>query len=243
MPSLMQASRRPRRGLSLVELLVGMAVGLFVVAAASMLVATQLSDNRRLLLETQVQQDLRASLDIITRELRRTGALTESKAQQGLSGDTSGGVPNEYIVVSPAVGAAGQEVQFNYMREAGANHLVSYGFRLDGGGIQTKVGGAWQALTDANTLRITNFTVTARPVASQPATPIRLPCPKLCPGAAAGAERDCWPTLVVRELVVVIEGQAVSDASVNRRMSNSVRLRNDWLQFNDAANPLQVCPA
>ena len=64
--------QRPR-GLSLVELLVCIAVGMFVVASAAMLVSTQLNDNRKLLLETQVQQDLRAAADIITRELRRAG--------------------------------------------------------------------------------------------------------------------------------------------------------------------------
>ncbi len=45
---------RSQRGLSLVELMVGITDGLFVVAAAATLVANQLSDNRRLLLETQV---------------------------------------------------------------------------------------------------------------------------------------------------------------------------------------------
>ncbi len=54
--------------------MVGIAVGLFIVAGATMVVTTQLGDNRRLLLETQLQQDLRATADIITRELRRAGA-------------------------------------------------------------------------------------------------------------------------------------------------------------------------
>lgn len=62
-----------QRGLSLVELLVGISVGLFVLAGATLLLSTQLGDNRRLLLETQLQQDLRATMDIITRELRRAG--------------------------------------------------------------------------------------------------------------------------------------------------------------------------
>ena len=75
-------ARRRQRGLSIVELMVGMAIGLFVVAAASMLVVTQLSDNRRLTLETQVQQDLRATADIITRELRRAGHW--GKARDGV---------------------------------------------------------------------------------------------------------------------------------------------------------------
>ena len=63
----------PARGLSLVELMVGITIGLIVVAGATLLTATQLSDNRRLLLETQVQQDLRAAADIIAREVRRGG--------------------------------------------------------------------------------------------------------------------------------------------------------------------------
>ena len=76
------AWQRRQRGLSIVELMVGVAIGLFVVAAASMLVVTQLSDNRRLTLETQVQQDLRATADIITRELRRAGHW--GKARDGV---------------------------------------------------------------------------------------------------------------------------------------------------------------
>jgi type IV pilus assembly protein PilW len=42
--------RRGQRGLSIVELMVGVAIGLFVVAGAAMLLSTQLSDNRQLLL-------------------------------------------------------------------------------------------------------------------------------------------------------------------------------------------------
>ena len=61
------------RGLSIVELMVGIAVGMFVLAGASLLASSQLSDNRQLLLETQVQQDLRATADLIARELRRGG--------------------------------------------------------------------------------------------------------------------------------------------------------------------------
>ena len=64
--------------------MVGVAIGLFVVAAASMLVVTQLSDNRRLTLETQVQQDLRATADIITRELRRAGHWGKARTGSGM---------------------------------------------------------------------------------------------------------------------------------------------------------------
>jgi len=65
--------RRRQAGLSMVELMVGVAIGLFVVAGATMAVSNQLGDNRRLMLETQIQQDLRAAADVIARDLRRSG--------------------------------------------------------------------------------------------------------------------------------------------------------------------------
>ena len=65
--------RAAQRGLSIVEMMVGVTIGLLVVAGATMVVSTQLLDNRQLMVETQVQQDLRAAADIITRDLRRAG--------------------------------------------------------------------------------------------------------------------------------------------------------------------------
>lgn len=224
---------RRQRGLSLVEMMVGIAVGLFVVAAAAMLVATQLSDNRRLLLETQMQQDLRASMDIITRELRRAGAQSATAVLDGLAtAGGEGGKPNAYSGVTPNAGES-TEAGFSYMRAAGEQG--PYGFKLEGGVIKTRLATAgWQELTDPNTLRITEFKVTARN-----ADEIRLPCPRLC----AGGGTACWPTAVVREFEVQISGQATGDASVRRSLNSRVRLRNDWVRFNDAANPNQICPS
>ena len=77
--SVMARSGRPAmmrlrsRGLSIVEMLVGIAIGLFVVAGATLVATGQLADNRLLMLETQLQQDLRATADLVARELRRGG--------------------------------------------------------------------------------------------------------------------------------------------------------------------------
>lgn len=221
----------PPRGLSLVELLVGIAIGMFVVAAASMLVSSQLNDNRRLLLETQVQQDLRAAADIITRELRRAGYTPDAAGLVWTP--TSVPTPSAYSTVqldpdNPS------EVVFSYWRRIAEDG--PYGFKRDGQALRTLLSaGGWQELTDGNTLRITSFSVTPR---NGPAT--RMPCAKLCPDGTDA----CWPTLTVRELDVAIEGEAVSDPSVKRRLDTVVRLRNDLVRFNapDPAAPTQVCP-
>lgn len=210
---------RRQRGLSLVELMVGVAVGLFVVAGATMLVANQLGDNRRLLLETQIQQDLRAAADIVARDLRRSGYW--GAAQTGVWYAGSPGVTaNPYTNLAPAVsGSAASSVAFNYSRGVENNTIDAAeqsGFQLSNGVIQMRVGGNWQPLTDDRTLRITNFQATMT------ANPITLSCFLPC-----GAMANCPPTQTVREVEVVIEGRAVADANVRRSVRSNVRLRND----------------
>lgn len=228
---LRQPTGRAQRGLSLVELMVGIAVGLFVVAGASMVVSTQLGDNRRLLLETQLQQDLRASTDIITRELRRAGAWTS--AHQGVWHAGSPAVmPNAFDAVAPE-GAASSELSFRYRRGPGIEG--PFGFKLDDNGtIRSLIGGTWQELTDRNVMTVTGFTVTPLPPAS-----FQIPCPRAC--SADPADTACWPTLSVRDYLITITAVATGDAAVQRSLRTRVRLRNDRLRF-DPANPTQVCP-
>jgi prepilin peptidase dependent protein B len=222
---------RPPRGLSIVELMVGVAIGLFVVAGAAMLTATQLSDNRRLQIETQVQQDLRASADIITRELRRSGHW--GKAREGVWVPGVAAVQaNPYAVIasepagaSLADGESTSTVLLSYARsgnEAAEDNVIvaaeRLGFRLDSGVIQTQLGeDNWQALTDINTLRVTSFLVTMN------IHPITLACAATCPIGMG----TCPPVQQVREIVVDIAGRAANDATVQRSVRSSVRLRND----------------
>jgi type II secretory pathway component PulJ len=220
----------PQRGLSLVELMVGIAVGLFVVAAAAMLVSIQLNENRRLLLETQMQQDLRAAADIITRELRRAGHWPDATQFVWVEG----AAPPSSNPYSDLTWDAGEpnKVEFEYWRQP--TESGPYGFKQDGSVLKTLLaGGGWQELTDSNTLRITAFSVTPR---DQSAPAIPLPCPKLCTDGTT----DCWPTrtLTVREVVVDISGEAVVDPTVKRNLRSVVRLRNDLVGL-----PTSACPA
>jgi prepilin peptidase dependent protein B len=219
---MLNAAPHRQRGLSLVELMVGIAVGLFVVAAASMLAVTQLNENRRLLLETQVQQDLRAAMDIVTRELRRSGHW--QAAQTGVWTPVDGATANPYTEVALA-GDPPAEVTFGYMRRPGEAGRVGdptyFGFKWEGGVLKTRLAaGGWQELTDPATLRITAFTITA--VDTEPQV---VACPRLC----ADNTDDCWPRVRVREYEVDVTGQAVFDAAVQRSLRSTVRLRNDLL--------------
>lgn len=232
-------SRPKARGMSLVELMVGITIGLFIVAAAVTLVASQLSDNRRLTLELQVQQDLRATADIIARQLRRTGGLDVGSAQDQVATLTDPVVSRNLLAIdSIAVALPTDRVDYAYYFRPGDQG--PYGFRLNSGRIETLMGGGgWQDLTDPLTMRVTQFSVdnptdTGALPASDP-----LPCLRPC----ADGTSSCWPTLAPRVLQITIRAESTSDPTVQRELVSRVRLRNDLLQFNGPLPTSPLCPA
>lgn len=226
-------TRAGERGLSLVELMVGIAVGMFVVAAAATLVTTQLTENRRLLLEVQVQQDLRATADIITRELRRAGSIASITDSQGFvwAPGSSWITDTGLSAVTPA---AGSDSTVNYRSSRTPGQNGPYGFRLRAGVIESELATAgWQQLTDPATMTVTVFNVTAQP---EPAVVVA--CSKLC----SDNTQACWPRVTVRAYAIDITGRSTSDASVVRSVRSVVRLKND-LVTTDPGLGARACPA
>ncbi len=217
-------SHRSQRGLSIVELLVGVVIALFIAAAGATLLANQLRENRALLLEARLMQDLRTAADLVSRDLRRAGYW--GAAIDGVWAAGAGSVtPNPYAAMTPAT-AASDAASFRYSRDATENNVVDgneqFGFRLRNGAIELQLGaGNWQALTDAGTLTITRFTLTPTVVNIDLDALCATPCP---PGATV-----CPPQQQVRSLALELTGRLVADSVVTRNLRSSVRLRNDVL--------------
>lgn len=247
-------TRRVQRGLSLVEMLVGIAVGLIVVAAASMTVATQLSDNRRLLMEMQLQQDLRAATDTISRELRRAGFWSLSGDQVPLAGIKVDDMRNPRSALTPSGGSV-SKLEYEYDRVGPApstNKSNRFGFCFGStcpstspGTVRSKMSSSsgadiqWNEVTDEKAVKITALTIT--PIVN---APVKLACPTLCPGTNDTA---CWPTVAVREAIIAITGESATDSSVQRTLSSRVRLRNESVNLfvpgTGPAGSLVPCPA
>jgi type IV pilus assembly protein PilW len=206
-----------QRGLSLVELMVGIAIGLVIVAAALAALTHHLRENRSLLVEARLMQDLRTASDLIARDLRRAGHWVDADA-----GAWRTASPNPHAEFSPSDAA----VSFSYSRSGQANEQLAY--RLRQGVIEMKLGDAnWQAMTDANTLRVSSFSVTPQ---VQEIVLVDF-CSRPCP---AGSE-TCPPRQAVRSLAVQVEANAPHDPLLNRSVQATVRLRNDAL--------IGACPA
>jgi len=245
----MHVRRSRMRGLSLVELMVGVVVGLFIVAAAALLVSNNLAENRRLLLETQLQQDLRATADIVTRELRRIGYVSDTLVTT-VPSPSGSAISTNSMTLTSTTGTASSTVYYNYYRTSGTQ---SFGFRLDADGVirscqsgdsvvSGSCGPGWQDLTDPNTVQVTRFEVTAlrsgTRARAQNADALVLPCPNLC----LDGTNTCWPSTRVQEYEITITGQARSDSTVIRTLKSSVRARNDRVQLSAEAPAGQACP-
>lgn len=208
----------------MVELLVGLALGLFIVATGITLLAGNLRQNRALMLESRLMQDLRSACDIITRDLRRAGFWDGAVQAVQLPAATPG-IPNPYAALAPSA-AASDAVSFSFSRDTSENQSLDsneqFGFRLRGGVIQMRLGAAnWQALTDANTAIIAEFSVAPTIQEIDLAAHCAVPC--------AAADADCPPRLLVRSLSVSISARASADPTVQRSLHSSVRLRNDTI--------------
>jgi prepilin peptidase dependent protein B len=237
-----------QRGLSIVEFMVGIAVGLFIVGGATKLFADYIVSNKRLLLETRVNQDLRAAADIVARDVRRAGYWNNSLTGVWGTGSTTI-TPNPHATAAGAVSSTATSVSYTYTRDADdvvdSNEYT--GFRLNSvngvnrlemwdGGVPGSEN--WQAITDPGTVRITAFSVT-------PASPVlvnnlskycgclaRLACVNNNdPTGATDIANPTFnpagvPTLTIPSFQIVLTGQAVNDSAITRTVSETVRVRN-----------------
>lgn len=208
-------------GFTIVELMVGIALALLIAAAATLLLGSSIGENRRLLLEARLTQDLRSAADLVTRQTRRSG-YWGTASTLGLWSAGASVLPNPYAALMPDTGES-DTIALRYSQDTSENNTVDdneqVGFRLRNGVIEAQLGDRnWQALTDSSTLVVTRFRVEPRvqTVALEPAC--------ACASAPCAA-----PQVQVRSVDIEIGARATSDASVLRTVRTTVRLRNDHL--------------
>lgn len=227
-----------QRGMSLVELMVGIAIGLVVVAAASLLTVSQLSENRRLMTEMQVQQDLRAAADAVTRELRRAGQLLDDRTSRAVwTPDTPRSAVNPtgeaYFPSSGATSAPQYSAEFNMSVNPSPFKATSK-ISLVGGVLRVmQPNGTEQELTDSAATVIKTFSVTTTVLSNEPVA-----CPQTCDAAGS---TECWPRVLTRMVNFTITAEAKSDPAIQRSIQGAVRVRNDHLPFQEDF-PNSVCP-
>lgn len=222
-----------QQGLGLVELMVGITVGLIVAAGASMVAVNQINEHRRLMLEVQVQQDLRTAADLLQQDMRRAGfrGLPQYSVWQPASGvATSAEVPALAASANPYSGllrtndTSALTLTYSYARTSTNVSDVPlnneyFGTKWDKANqvLKLQLGpGNWQPITDPESVRIIDFDIT---VASQDAA-IADFCDSPCTGSGCPAQK-------VRKVNFTIRAQATHDANVIRTLEGVERIRAD----------------
>lgn len=225
--------RNRQRGTTLVELMVGLAVGLIVVAGALILLSSLTQDNRRLLVETRLNQDLRAASDLIARDLRRAGYWAGAASGVYVAGSASTPPLNNYrnfipgacsdttlATAVPTPAAATSSICY-YIEQGTPNNTAEtselFGFALVNGVINTFVAGKTALpLTDPQSMIVDSFQITPR----SETIGLSSTC-TTAPAAGAG------PEVVVRRFDIQIRGYPPSDPNLLRGLTTTVRVRND----------------
>jgi len=208
-------------GVSLVELLIGITIGLFIVGASVTALLLHLRESRSLIAQSRLMQDLRATSDLMARDLRRVGYW--GAADHGVwQREGTAGPPgyNPYTAMTTSAST----VAFRYSRDTVENDLVDdnkqFGYRLRNGVLELQLGTSpWQAMTDITTMRVTRFDITPTEQLRSLSGSCTAPC--------SASDTSCPPQLHVRSLMLTLTAQGIGESTVERSVRTRVRLRND----------------
>lgn len=189
-----------QRGVSLVELLVTLVIGLIVIGASTTVFIGTLGANSSQMRISRLNNELRTAMTYVSRDLRRAGYNNWTVAQLEARDFTNSGQ------AVPVMGAAAAAVSYDINNNGGTQR---YGFQLSNDGvIQARIdAGGWNNLTDPSVVQITAFTITNRsPAAINPV------------GAVA--------SVTVPVFTIEITGRLTSDNTITRTIRETIRPRN-----------------
>lgn len=155
-----------QHGLSILELLIGIAISLIVIAAIIGLFANTISGSQRVLDRGKLDRDLFSAMDIMTYDIQRAGFWVNATDSSTTNPFMSG--TNDI-----ATNASTNCITFSYDKNTdGTNSTTDqFGYGLGTNAIQFRQGGTtcasggagtgWSSLTDTNVITISSFNVTS----------------------------------------------------------------------------------
>lgn len=207
------------RGFSLAELMVAIALGLFLVSGIAYMMFETAKASRQSMLEAHLRQIMTTVMSVMTGELRRAGYWSRA----GMSGEDL--LHNGYAALRLVTANC---LLYSYDQEGSDTDGVPdpgdrHGLRLAGGALQIKTSdpgcgascencnsGNWLALTDPQTVTITRVEFAASPKTIY--------------------FSDGEHAATVREIAITLEGRLRQEPAVRHRLYAKVDIRNDEIR-------------
>lgn len=228
------------KGFSLIELMVAMVVGLFVAAIVATMYVSIIRANSTTVQVSRLNLDMQAALDIIARDIQRTGYASGAEAaleRDSTGNPTSSAASNAvHTAMFSAYASDGStlDLQNNCILlrydangdgsiTGGANppEIIAYSFSLDtdsvvyqafdsAGAQSCTVDNTWQALVGGDG----QLNITALTF-------------ELDPVSSAIATSGAYNTSGQRAVIIRLSGQSATDDQIQLGLERKVRLRND----------------
>lgn len=231
-------TRNPKRlslcgGMGLIELLVSILVSLIVIAAVTSLVLATLRMDTETLRMTRLTQDMRSVMALVTRDIRRAGYWPHAIEDIGTGASLN---PHDEITFDDLDLGDGLDaicILYSYHEEEdNAGNTLDptiveaperEGFRLDPDNLWIEaadpISGPTDCDTDSGWITLTDDLPGGRVIEI---TELAFRTVDSDPFATAGG-------VTIREIVVSLEGRLADDPAVTRRIEETIRVRNDWI--------------
>jgi len=240
---LKNSSLHRQKGASLVELMVGMAIGLIIVAAAASVYITTVRGGADTLRSAKLNSELRGTMDIMVAEIRRAGYIWFD-ANTNLSS-------NPFMQTNTNLTLLGSDcILFAYDADGNsvANTSDQFGFKKNGSKVSMRLGGtapstsagcsvvndSWESITDDSSIIVDtlNFAVTYQCLNAQTGA---ASANQRCAAGnaiydAANAAAVKSDLVEIRNVTISLVGHHKDDTLTRMSLSQSVRVRNDRIQ-------------
>lgn len=221
--------RRFSKGVTLLEALISLTIGLFVTGAMVTLMGNSMGSTTRIIEMSQLTDELRNTMHLITRDIRRANYTPLSHLCYGNSDCNTDGTVTSHgdIVINGSNNCVTYDLDRDWGDDGASTNNNAGGFRMFTDGvsgirsIEMWVGGAspncaatsndWVPITDPGFVDITNFTVTNNLVDSTITQE----------GGGTFTQRG-------RRINIIVAGQLIIDNNITRRVVDEIKVRNDY---------------
>ena len=202
--------RFAQRGLSLIELMISLTIGLFLMVGVASLLSSNMQFSTTSSKFVRLSQEMRAAMTFMQRDIRRAGSWGNAFAS--LSSSSTTNPFNSVDTSTPGCILFTYDADQDGTQNTSSGNDERYGFLLDSNAIKMRNGSTtyscassneWEAIT-SSAVNITSLTFT---VTSETAT--------------------SNTRVTVRKVTIAMTGQLTSDSSVTQSLTETVKISNN----------------